>query len=104
MKLNSSQAQWIGCDAAYGNDHAFLDGLRLPEGIGYFAATNSKERVFLTYPEMTLKQVGGFAGVKTPNIDETMAWYKSIAVETDEFCFEDYGITNRDALEKFYRM
>lgn len=52
--LESGQfnAQWIGCDAAYGNDHAFLDGLRLPENVWYFAATNAKERVFLERPEM----------------------------------------------------
>lgn len=50
------QAQWVGCDAAYGNDHAFLDALRLPEGTWYLAATNSKERVFLTYPEMTFPE------------------------------------------------
>ena len=45
------QVQWVGCDAAYGNDHAFLDGLALPEGVWYFVATNAKERVFLTYPQ-----------------------------------------------------
>ena len=39
------QVRWIGCDAAYGNDHAFLDGLKLPEGVWYFAATNAKEQV-----------------------------------------------------------
>lgn len=52
--LESGQfdARWIGCDAAYGNDHGFLDGLHLPENVWYFAATNSKERVFLKKPEM----------------------------------------------------
>nr|WP_320985916.1 IS701 family transposase [Enterocloster clostridioformis] len=44
------QAQWVGCDAAYGCDHAFLDGLQLPEGVWYFAATNAKEQVFLEQP------------------------------------------------------
>jgi hypothetical protein len=47
------QVQWVGCDAAYGNDPAFLDGLTLPEGIWYFAATNAKEQVFVEYPEQT---------------------------------------------------
>lgn len=46
------QARWIGCDAAYGNGHAFLDGLKLPEGVWYFAATNAKEQVFPEYPQM----------------------------------------------------
>lgn len=45
------QVQWVGCDAAYGNDHAFLDGLELPKGVWYFAATNAKEQVFLEYPK-----------------------------------------------------
>lgn len=46
------QAQWVGCDAAYGCDHAFLDGLQLPEGVWYFAATNAKEQVFLEQPQI----------------------------------------------------
>lgn len=53
MKKGQFQIQWIGCDAAYGNDHAFLDGLELPEGVWYFAATNAKERVFLEYPQQS---------------------------------------------------
>ena len=47
------QVRWVGCDAAYGNDHAFLDGLKLPEGVWYFAATNAKEQVFPEYPQMS---------------------------------------------------
>lgn len=50
------QIRWIGCDAAYGSDHEFLDRLRLPEGIWYFAATNAKEQVFLEYPEITFPE------------------------------------------------
>lgn len=46
------QIQWVGCDATYRNEHAFLDGLELTEGIWYFAATNAKEQVFLEYREM----------------------------------------------------
>lgn len=49
-----------------------------------------------------IKQVADFAGVLTPNIDETMAWYKSIAVETDEFRFDECGITDRSSFERFY--
>lgn len=41
----------MGDDAANGNDHVFLDGLELPEGVWYFAATNAKEQVFLEYPQ-----------------------------------------------------
>ena len=49
-----------------------------------------------------IKQIADFAGVKTPNIDETMAWYKNIAVETEEFRFVDYGIDCSDAFCSFY--
>jgi SRSO17 transposase len=41
---------WIGCDSVYGSDHGFLDGLEKPEGVWPFAATNSKERAFLSRP------------------------------------------------------
>ena len=49
--------QWIGCDAAYGNDHTLLDGLELPNQVWYFVAANAKEQVFrasLSYPFLTL--------------------------------------------------
>lgn len=46
------RARWVGCDAAYGCDHAFLDGLQLPDGVWYFAATNAKEQVFLEPPRI----------------------------------------------------
>ena len=48
------------------------------------------------------RQIADFAGVSTPNIDETMAWYKAIAAEKDEFCYRDYGITNISSFEQFY--
>ena len=46
--------KWVGCDAAFGCDHAFIDAL--PEGVWYFAGTNSNELVFLSMPEMTLPE------------------------------------------------
>lgn len=49
-----------------------------------------------------IKQVARFAGVSTPSIDTILKWYKNIAVETDEFRFEDYGITDRTSFEVFY--
>ena len=52
------QAQWIGCDAAYGCDHAFLDGLKLPKEVWYFAATNAKEQVFLEQPQICNPEPG----------------------------------------------
>lgn len=55
-----------------------------------------------SYGLTIIKQVADFAGVKTPNIDETMAWYKNIAAEKDEFRFGDYGIEDYDSFKKFY--
>lgn len=46
------RVRWVGCDAAYGCDHAFLDSLHLPDGVWYFAATNTKEQVFLEPPRI----------------------------------------------------
>ena len=57
-----------------------------------------------SYGLTIIKQVADFAGVQTPNIDDTMAWYKSIAVEKEEFRFEDYGITDRETFKQFYLM
>lgn len=55
-----------------------------------------------SYGLTIIKQVAEFAGVKTPRIDETMDWYKVIAVEKDEFRFEDYGIKTKKDFEQFY--
>lgn len=55
-----------------------------------------------SYGLTIIKQVGDLAGVKTPNIDATMKWYKNIALEKNEFRFEDYGITDRVSFEQFY--
>lgn len=49
-----------------------------------------------------IRQIAGFANVPIPNIDDTMRWYKSIAVEKTEFRFEDYGITDRRSFIDFY--
>ena len=49
-----------------------------------------------------IKQIAEFAGVPTPNIDATLSWYKSIAVETEEFRFEDYGIDDIEQFREFY--
>ena len=73
-----------------------VDGKFIPDlHSRYFTADFS-------YGLTIIKQVAVFAGVPTPNIDATMQWYKDIAIETDEFRFEDYGITDRDSFEKFY--
>ena len=49
-----------------------------------------------------IKQIADIAHVSVPNIDETLEWYKGIAVEKDQFLFADYGIKDRDSLVAFY--
>lgn len=49
-----------------------------------------------------IKQVADLAGVETPNIDETMKWYKRIAVEKAEFHFRDYGLEDIESFRRFY--
>ena len=55
-----------------------------------------------SYGLAIIRQVAEFAGVRTPNIDETMDWYKAIAGETDTFRFTDYGIRTREDFDRFY--
>ena len=55
-----------------------------------------------SYGLSIIQQIGKIAQVETPNIDETMKWYKNIAVETEEFRFSDYGINDKESLEEFY--
>lgn len=55
-----------------------------------------------SYGLSIIKQIAVFAGVQTPNIDETLAWYDDIAVETGRFDFGKYGITDQETLEAFY--
>ena len=55
-----------------------------------------------SYGLTIIKQIAELASVQTPNIDATMAWYRNIAIEKEEFRFEDYGITDREKFEKFY--
>ncbi|MBO4651712.1 MAG: NAD/NADP octopine/nopaline dehydrogenase family protein [Lachnospiraceae bacterium] len=55
-----------------------------------------------SYGLSIIKQVAVFAGVETPNIDETLNWYDGIAIEEAAFRFEDYGITDRASFDRFY--
>lgn len=73
------QVQWIGCDAAYGNDHAFLDGLHLPEQTWYFAATNSKEQVFVEKPQECMPQAGRGRPLKHPRLSVCPVSVKRVA-------------------------
>lgn len=75
------QARWVGCDAAYGNDHDFLDGLELPKGVWYFAATNAKEQVFREYPEMFYPERGRGRPRKHPVLSGKPVSVQEIAEE-----------------------
>ena len=64
-----------------------------------------KSRYFtadFSYGLSIIKQIAEFAGVSTPNIDGTLHWYRTIAVVKDEFHFADFGISDREALRRFY--
>ncbi len=55
-----------------------------------------------SYGLAIIKQIAIFAGVSTPHIDLVNDWYKSIAIEKDEFNFMDYSITSLNDLKRFY--
>ena len=55
-----------------------------------------------SYGLTIIKQVADLAGVSTPNIEATMQWYKSIAIEHNEFRFKDFGITDMQSFAEFY--
>ena len=55
-----------------------------------------------SYGLSIIKQIAVFAGVDTPNIDETLAWYDSIRIEHDDFSYSDYGINTPEDFRNFY--
>ena len=55
-----------------------------------------------SYGLSIIKQVASFAGVETPYIDDVMRWYEGIALENDSFSYADYGITSKEAFDRFY--
>ncbi len=73
-----------------------IDGAYIPDlHSRYFTADFS-------YGLTIIKQIADFAGVKTPNIDETLDWYEKIKIEKDSFRYSDYGIVDRSTWESFY--
>lgn len=75
-------ARWVGCDAAYGTDHEFLDRLELPEQVWYFAATNAKEQIFLEYPELLVSNKKKGRPRKHPILSHAPVCVKEIAEDS----------------------
>jgi len=83
----------IGCDAAFGSDHTFLDSL--PETARYFASVRENEYIFRNMPEVVIpknvsKKGGWFrhpratenpVHIKTIINDESVPWVKRIIAE-----------------------
>lgn len=59
--------KWIGCDAAFGSDHNFLDSL--PESVMYFASVKSNEQIILKESKTPIK-------VRMLAEDDTYPWQK----------------------------
>jgi SRSO17 transposase len=64
---NLLNVKWVGCDAAFGSDHNFLDSL--PEGVIYFAGIKSNEQVFLQNGDSPIK-------VQSLSEDDSFPWQK----------------------------
>ena len=56
-QTNLFPATWIGCDAVFGSDWAFLDAV--PPGTAYFAGIRSNTPVFLTRPRVSVPRYRG---------------------------------------------
>jgi SRSO17 transposase len=57
VEKNLFAVQWIGCDATFGSDPAFLDSL--PKGIYYLANVRSNTQIFLRKPKVGLPLYSG---------------------------------------------
>ena len=92
MRSRNFNVKWIGCDAAFGCDHSFLDSL--PGDIWYFAGTNANELIFPSRPEMKLPdqpktgrrykhEVPSFAPVQVKEIaaDGCIPWQRVLLFE-----------------------
>jgi SRSO17 transposase len=82
----------VGCDASFGSDHTFLDGL--PESMRYFASVRENERIFRTVPRVAIPVNTGKGGrykhprateppvdIKTVLHDESVPWVKRVIAE-----------------------
>lgn len=55
-----------------------------------------------SYGLTILVQIARMVGIPTPNMEETLQWYQSIAGETEMFRFSRWGIHNLSELVAFY--
>ena len=55
-----------------------------------------------SYGLSVIVQIAQFAGAEVPALKAVLSWYNSIRIETDEFRYADYGITDKEAFLKFY--
>lgn len=92
MNSQLFEVECIGCDAAFGSDHTFLDSL--PESVYYFAAVRENERIFRNMPQVAVPENSGKGGrykhprsleepmqIKTILNDESIPWIKRIIAE-----------------------
>ena len=92
MENGKYAVKWIGCDAAFGCDHSFIDAL--PNGAWYFVGVKSDELVFLSMPEMILSnqpvtgrrhkhKTPSFAPVQVKDIalDDEIPWQRVMLFE-----------------------
>ena len=87
------EVECIGCDAAFGSDHTFLDSL--PKNMYYFASVRENENIFrempdVIIPENTARKGGRFkhprsleqpVSIKTIINDESVPWVKRAIAE-----------------------
>ena len=87
------EIQYVGCDASFGSDHTFLDGL--PESVRYFASVRENEYIFREMPQVIIPEnVSGKGGrfkhpraveppvtVKTILSDESVPWVKRVIAD-----------------------
>ena len=92
----TAKISWIPAFRGLTTPSVEVDGKFIPDlHSRYFTADFS-------YGLAIIKQIGVFAGVDTPNIDETLAWYERIRIEQGDFSYSDYGINDFDDFRKFY--
>lgn len=71
------------------------DGFIPDFGSRYFTAD-------FAYGLTIIKQISILAGINVPNINSVLKWYQNLCPDVPAFCYNDYGITNKEQLISFY--